>query len=164
MRRALPYQALGFLFPVILPHTLASTPLACLDAFRLVHQIQQMIAKGFLSEIPASAQGILRRRVDLSVVFGCTCLQPLAMRGPADPRDRLRLGRRCRVTGESDERDRALAKNRENQHQKAGQACLGELQMRLEEFAKSLHYQSGDLGIVDFCVHNQWITPQVVIC
>jgi hypothetical protein len=67
------------------------------------------------------------------------------------------------VTGEPDERDRALAKNRENQHQKAGQACLGELQMRLEEFAKSLHYQSGDLGIVDFCVHNQWITPQVVI-
>jgi hypothetical protein len=59
------------------------------------------------------------------------------------------------VTGEPDQGDRALAENRKDQHQKAGQACLGELQMRLEEFAESLHRRFGGLGMFAFCFHKQ---------
>ena len=80
------------------------------------------------------------------------------------PLKRLRFGRGCRVTGEPDQRDGALAENRKDQHQKAGHACLGELQMRFEEFAESLHRRFVGLGMVVFFVRKQWLTPQAAIC
>ena len=45
--------------------------------------------------------------------------------GKEPPLKRLRFGRGCRVTGEPDQRDGALAENCKDQHQKAGHACFG---------------------------------------
>jgi uncharacterized protein YllA (UPF0747 family) len=68
------------------------------------------------------------------------------------------------MAGEPDERDGALPDDRENQHQKAVQACFGQSKVWLEMFAESLHRGFDGSGIVFLLSHNQGLTPRVAIC
>ena len=68
------------------------------------------------------------------------------------------------MAGEPDQGDGALADHGKHPHQKTIQESFGQIQMRLEEFAESLHGGSGDLGVEIQFVHNQRVTLQAAIC
>ncbi len=53
----------------------------------------------------------------------------------------------------------ALSDHREGQYEKTGKACLGELQMRLEEFAESPHRMLDELWICNYFFTTNYYTP-----
>lgn len=63
------------------------------------------------------------------------------------------------VLGEPHERNGALPNDRQNQHQKAGQAGFGQPKVWLEMFAEGLHSGFGGSGVVFLVSHNQRLTP-----
>lgn len=68
------------------------------------------------------------------------------------------------MLGEPHERNGALPNDRQNKHQKAGQASFGQPKVWLEMFAEGLHSGFGGSGIVFLVSHNQRLTPRFAIC